>query len=596
MTAAITPKRLEAACLATVLVLAASLRLWHLEANGFGTEYYAAGVRSALQGGALLFYNSFDPAGFISLDKPPVAFWIQAVFAWLLGFSGWSIHLPQALAGVASVALLYRLVRQPFGRSAALIAALLLAIAPIAVAIDRSNNTDSWLVLFLLLAALVALRGRGLSLVAAMALLGVAFNVKMLAALVCGPALLAGWWLASRLAWQRRLRWLAAAGLTLVLVSLSWPVAFDLTPKDKRPYAGSTRHNSMLELVVVHNGLDRFVRPPAQVSTRPIATQQQDFQLYDAVPTGALRLATPRLAAQFAWLLPLAVLGLFVLRRRDGVQPSLAMWGVWLFTYGTVFSAAGGIFHIYYLSALAPPAAALAGIGAVKLWRRGPGWLATGLALCAAWQIYVAGASLGWISVWLGFPMVALAAGAAALWRDKRPPAAIGGFALLLLPLAWALSPVFSPGNLTLPSASLPRWLGLDDGRGPLLSRNHAALSADPKLHAFLAAHRGTARFAVAAPTTQLVAPFIVRTGLPAMAVGGFFGNEPILTLDAFGTMVRRGEVRYVLLPARVRATDFTRWVRSNGIPVDAAEWRSVTIEGRRPLVLYDVRPGQSAD
>src|SRR5689334_11841539 len=176
--AGINRKRLEAVCIGTVLVLAAVLRLWRLEANGFGTEYYAAGVRSALQGFGLLFYNSFDPAGFISLDKPPVAFWIQAVFAKLLGFSGWSIHLPQALAGVGSVALLYRLVRQPFGPSAALIAAGLMAITPIAVAIDRSNNTDSWLVFFLLLAAQVALRGRGLALVAAMALLGVAFNVK----------------------------------------------------------------------------------------------------------------------------------------------------------------------------------------------------------------------------------------------------------------------------------------------------------------------------------------------------------------------------------------------------------------------------------
>src|SRR6476620_2597685 len=146
MAAAITPKRLEAACLGAVLVLAAVLRLWQLGANGFGTEYYAAGVRSALQGGALLFYNSFDPAGFISLDKPPVAFWIQAAFAKLLGFSGWAIHLPQALAGTVSVALLHRLVRRPFGATAATIAALVLALMPIAVAIDRSNNTDSWLI------------------------------------------------------------------------------------------------------------------------------------------------------------------------------------------------------------------------------------------------------------------------------------------------------------------------------------------------------------------------------------------------------------------------------------------------------------------
>src|SRR3954470_9139756 len=179
-----TRNRLEIARLGAVLALAAALRLWRLEANGFGTEYYAAGVASALQGFALLFYNSFDPAGFLSLDKPPVAFWIQALFARLLGFNGWAIHLPQALAGVASVALLYRLVRRPFGAAAATIAALVMALTPVAVAVDRSNNTDSWLVFLLLLATTLALRGRGLAFVLAMVLLGLAFNVKMLAALV----------------------------------------------------------------------------------------------------------------------------------------------------------------------------------------------------------------------------------------------------------------------------------------------------------------------------------------------------------------------------------------------------------------------------
>src|SRR6185312_15868102 len=153
-----------------------------------------------------------DPAGVLSLDKPPVAFWIQTAFAAVLGFSGWTIHLPQVLAGVASVAVLHRLVLRPFGPTAALIAAFLLAITPISVAVDRSNNTDSWLVLFLLLAAWAAMRGRGL------ALLGVAFNVKMLAALICGPALLAAWWLSGTLDWRRRIGWMAAAGAALVVV------------------------------------------------------------------------------------------------------------------------------------------------------------------------------------------------------------------------------------------------------------------------------------------------------------------------------------------------------------------------------------------
>src|SRR5580693_6683628 len=131
MTSFRTRQRIDTACLAGVLLLAALLRAWRIDDNGFGTEYYAAGVRSMLQGGRLFFYNAFDPAGVLSLDKPPVAFWIQTAFASVLGFSGWSIHLPQMVAGVASVAILYRLVHRPFGPTAALIAAFLLAITPI---------------------------------------------------------------------------------------------------------------------------------------------------------------------------------------------------------------------------------------------------------------------------------------------------------------------------------------------------------------------------------------------------------------------------------------------------------------------------------
>jgi 4-amino-4-deoxy-L-arabinose transferase-like glycosyltransferase len=574
-------QRIEWAAFAAVLVLAAVLRLVRLGDNGFGTPYYAAGVRSMLQGAWLFFYNAFDPAGFISLDKPPVAFWIQTVFAKLLGYSGWSIHLPQALAGIASVALLYRLVR-PLGAPAAIVAALLLAIMPIGVAVDRSNNTDAWLVFFLLLAATVALRGRGLSLVVAMALLGIAFNTKMLAALVCGPALLVAWLLAGSLGWGRRLLWMMAAGVTLAVVSLSWAVAFDLTPKASRPYVGSSNDNSMLELIVKHNGLERFVRdaPPTPVGAAGLAA-------YDNVPIGPLRLATPRLAMQFAWMLPFAVLGaVFAWRRRPAI---VALWSVWALTYAVVYSAAGGVFHAYYLATVGPPLAALAGIGCFELWRRGSAHLAVGVGLTAPWQAYLAGATLGWASIWMGFPAVALLAGIAAFWRGKRPPAVIGGVALMILPGLWALSAVFAPGNLSLPSASLPRWLGMNDGRGPLLSRNWPALTDDPKLIAFLQAHRGGARFLVATPNALLAAPVIIRTGQPVMAFGGFFGNDPAMSVEAFARAVERGEVRYVALATNRRTRDFERWVRAHGTMVDPAEWRSLPPEPRRAIELYDV-------
>jgi 4-amino-4-deoxy-L-arabinose transferase-like glycosyltransferase len=580
----------EGAAVAAVLLIAAVLRLWRLENNGFGTAYYAAGVRSMLQGAWLFFYNSFDPAGFISLDKPPLAFWIQTAFAAVLGYSGWTIHLPQALAGIASVALLYRLVRRPFGMAAGICAALLLAVMPVAVAVDRSNNTDSWLVFFLLLAAAAALRGRGLSLVAAMALLGLAFNVKMLAALICGPALLMGWLFAGTLDWRRRLSWMMAGGVTLAVVSLAWAVAFDLTPQDSRPYAGSSHDNSMLELIVVHNGLERFVRAPrATPVPPPTPAPAPRLEAYDAVPVGPLRLASPVLAAQFAWTLPLAVLGAVFGWRRQ--RASVALWSTWVLTYGIVFSAAGGIFHAYYLAALAPPVAALAGIGCFELWRRGAGHLALGLAATALWQGYITGASLGWDVTWIGFPLVALLASAATLWRAKRPPAVIGGLALLVLPTLWALSTVFAPGNLTLPSSSLGRWLGIDDGRGWLLSRSYRALTDDPKLRAFLQEHRGDARFLLAAPNALLAAPVIIHSGQPVMAFGGFFGTDPVLSVDAFAKQVERGEVRFVVLGNTRRPRDFERWVQAHGRPVDAELWRSLPLEPRRSIVLYDLAP-----
>jgi len=345
----------------------------------------------------------------------------------------------------------------------------------------------------------------------------------------------------------------------------------------------------MLELIVVHNGLERFVRrTPAPAPASP-PTQAARFELYDAVPIGPLRLAHPALAMQFAWTLPLAVLGaVFGWRRRTA---SVTLWSVWALAYIVVYSLAGGIFHAYYLATLGPPLAALAGIGCFELWRRGSAHLGVGLAATALLQAAIAGASLSWDSIWLGFPAVALMAGIAAFWRAKRPPAVIGGVALLVLPAMWALSVVFAPGNLTLPSASLPRWLGVNDGRGPILSRNWMALTDDPKLHAFLQQHRGQARFLLATPNALLAAPVIIGTGQAVMAFGGYYGDDPVSSIDAFAKAVERGEVRFVVLAANRRTRDFERWVRAHGTIVDPSQWRSLPPEPRRAIVLYDLAP-----
>src|SRR5215213_10877563 len=104
--------------LSAVLALSAFLDLSRLRSEGYANLYYAATVKDMLDSWHNFFFVSYD-ASFVSVDKPPLGFWIQGASACLLGFHGWSILLPQALAGVLSVALLYYLVGRSFGPVAA---------------------------------------------------------------------------------------------------------------------------------------------------------------------------------------------------------------------------------------------------------------------------------------------------------------------------------------------------------------------------------------------------------------------------------------------------------------------------------------------
>jgi len=178
--------------LAGILLLALFYSFFRLEQEGYGNLYYAAAVKSMLTSWHNFFFVSFDPGGFVTVDKPPLGLWVQAVSAALFGFNGLSLLLPQALAGVVSVALLYHLVRRTFGPTAGLLAALVLALTPISVAANRNNTMDSQLVLVLLLAAWAVLRatetGRLRWLLACAVLVGLGFNIKMLQAYLVLPA------------------------------------------------------------------------------------------------------------------------------------------------------------------------------------------------------------------------------------------------------------------------------------------------------------------------------------------------------------------------------------------------------------------------
>jgi 4-amino-4-deoxy-L-arabinose transferase-like glycosyltransferase len=625
-----------------VLVLAAILRLWHLDQNGYDNEYYAAAVRSMASGWHAFLYNAFDPAGFVSVDKPPVALWLQALAVKLFGFHGLTVLLPQVLEGVAAVALLDYLVRRRLGAWAGWLAGLFLAVMPVSVATDRSNNTESCLVLVLLLAAwallVAAERGSRSLLLLSGALISLGFNVKMLAAFVVLPAFALVYMLGEPLRWRRRMADLVLAGFVLVTLSLSWAVVYDLTPPDRRPFAGSTKVNSMMELAVDHNGLGRFVRlsrSPVSSSTGPATVSSGDrgsqaaagqvsasqapggrwARLFVRTPVGPLRLADGQLAGQVGWLLPWAILGVAAgiigTSRRlplDPVRMSLLLWTAWAITYGVVYSYAGGIFHYYYLVLLAPPLAALAGVGVTTGWalyQRG-GWPAlivpAALLATAAWQLCIEGSAISlalpagdWrhrLHAALGLGAVVASAGLVLVtwvrgWGPARRAVAVGFLtvgllALLLAPTAWALSSVLVKGVPVLPSADLAR---LAPGETGTAAYQRGRIAWYRKLIAFLESNRKGERYLLATSTTRVAAPIIIETGEPVMAMGGFHGLDPILTPEKLAQLVASNQVRFVMqgdlslidrrMGAGAAGKALADWIRDNGHRVDPALWRA---------------------
>ncbi len=243
------------------LAVSAILNLWNLAQNGYSNLYYSVAVQSMTRGFHNFFFASYDAGGFITVDKPPVALWIQAISAKLFGFSPLSILLPEALAGIASVALLYFLVRRLFGTLAAFVAALALALTPIAVAVERTNNTDTFLMFTLLLAAwaitVATEKGKLALLALGLGLVGVAFNIKMLAAFIVLPAFYLLYFIAAPIKWHMRVLHLALASVVVFGVALSWPLAVDLTPAGQRPWVGGSQVNSEIDLALGYNGLGR---------------------------------------------------------------------------------------------------------------------------------------------------------------------------------------------------------------------------------------------------------------------------------------------------------------------------------------------------
>ena len=634
-----------------VIGLAAVLYLFNLTVSGFANTYYSMAAQAASQSWSAWFWGSLDAGNFITLDKPPLATMLMGMSVRVFGLSSWSILLPEALCGIATVALLFIAVRRYFGPAAATIAAVVAALTPAAVLMFRYDNPDALLTLLLVGAGYAFMRalehGRLRWVILSALLVGLAFDTKFLQAYLVLPAFALTYFVAAPGAILRRFGHLLVALATVVVSSLWWVVAVELTPVTARPFIGGSSTNSALELLLGYDGLqrifgflglggDRFAGGPTGISG-PGANFSGE--------AGILRLFNSEFAGQIAWLLPIALVGLvvgLVLRvrapRTDLRRAAYLMWGGWLVVTALVFSLMAGIVHTYYAVVMAPPIGALVGAGAVELWSLRKAGGTRGQVASIVLAASVAGSALVAALLlvrtpdfypWLAPAIVVVGVGAAGLLVLPQPRLAVAGAALAMAallagPAAYALDTInsahsggdpqagpitselagFRPGDGlpgVFPGDGQPGVLPGDgrpggfppggrpginpgDGAGPA---GPGGGSVDDALISYLEAHHASETWLVAVASSGEAAPLQLATGVPVMAIGGFNGGDAALTVDQLQAYVESGQLRYIMLGGE-------RIGGAGGSSSELTTW--VTAHGTRVSdvgsgTLYDLRP-----
>ena len=459
-----------------LLAAAAVLYLWALGRSGYANDYYAAAVQAGSTSWKAFFFGSFDSSNFITVDKPPAALWVMDLSARLFGVNSWSLLVPQALEGVATVGVLYAAVRRYAGPAAGLLAGAVLTATPVAALMFRYDNPDALLVLLLTVGAYATLRavesGRTKWLVLAGTAVGFGFLAKMLQAFLVVPAFGLAYLIAGPTPVRRRVGQLLVA-LAALIASAGWWVAIvQLIPAADRPYIGGSTTNSVLQLMFGYNGFGRLtgnetgsVIPGGAGGFGGVGGSMWG-------PTGLTRLLGADMGGEISWLLPAALaafgIGLWITwraRRTDLVRASLVVWGGWLLITAVVFSFARGIIHPYYTVALAPAIGALVGMGAATLWRyRQQIWarlvLAGAVALTGVWSFALLQRSpdfypwIGPLVLIAGLGVAALLVALPALRRAEVAAVVAAGLLVALLgPAAYAIDTAATPHSGAIPSA-----------------------------------------------------------------------------------------------------------------------------------------------
>jgi 4-amino-4-deoxy-L-arabinose transferase-like glycosyltransferase len=617
-----------------LLAATAVFYLVGLTSNGWANAYYSAAVQAGSTSWESFFFGSSDAGNSITIDKPPASLWVMVLSVRLLGLSSFAILLPQVVMGVATVGVVATTVKRRAGAAAGLVAGAVMALTPVAVLMFRFNNPDALLVLLMTLAAAATIRAveraSGRWLVLAGVLIGLGFLTKALQVLLVVPFLGIAYLVAAPTSLRKRLLHSLVAIGAMVVTAGWWVAIVELVPANLRPYIGGSQTNSFLELTFGYNGFGRLSGDEAGSVGGGNGWGQ----------TGIWRMLGSDIGGQISWLIPsaliLLVMGLWFRRgmpRTDTRRAAYLAWGGWLVVTGLTFSFMAGIFHQYYTVALAPPVAALVGLGAVEAWehrdsRAGTLTLSAATAAAAVWSFVLLGRTTAYPEV-LRFSVLAVGLAAALLLlgtvvlHRRAVPVVLGAALAVALagPAAYSLTtvseahtgsivtagpstgafggpgggagrpgggpPLQGPFQGQAPGAQTQAPTGQPGGAGGLGGLLDAsapstevvtALSADAEEYTWVAAAVGS----------QNAAGLQLATDLPVMSIGGFNGSDPSPTLAEFQQYVADGRIHYFAAGGggapgggfgnSGTAQQITQWVESN--------FGQVTIDGS---TFYDL-------
>lgn len=607
----------ERPALLLLLISNAVLYFSNLGINAWANSFYSAAVQAGSRDWAAFFFGSSDWGNSITVDKPPLSLWLMGISVRAFGLSPESIIVPQAAIGVLTTLMLYLLLRRNFSAQAALVTSAVFFTTPIITLLSRYNNPDPLMLLLMVSGAYFVVRSIESGLLRhflwAAVLLGLAFMTKQLQAMICLPAIGMAFILYSPIPLRKRFQHGLMGLGALAISGGAWMTLVDLIPANARPFIGGSTTNSVLQLTLAYNGLNRLVPAEKDPTVNLIPAQFRTVE-NDA---GLLRLFNGNFAQEASWLLIVALVSCVLLMMAwktlcdsPGRRATVVIAQLWFMTAYLMLSFMGDGIHTYYTATMAPPLALVIGLGIDALSgmrsKKKARILASGTVLVGtlvSWALV--NTAEGWPEI-LASGLLVLGLAGAVLLAVPPPVGWLNIVAcvttcagLLAAPVATSIYTASVPhsgsnplsGQVTKSPITISRFLERVSQNDPSWAYDMGfGYDPGPKL---IDLTRSTANCDWAAATypSQSAAKLQLASSKSIMPIGGFSSGDPSPTLSQFQELAASGRICYLVwhqnhldLPGRSSTLmEISEWVRST--------FNSTVVDG---ATVYDLRRPKS--